>query len=69
MTVHDPNNLLKQGYSLIAWNANIQQLLKVGDRFTDQGMVLEVTQASEILHFTTGPYQRVNVKLVGECNE
>lgn len=64
MTVHDPYNLLAQGYGLMAWNANVQQLMKVGQRFESNGMQLEVTAVSGVLHFSTGPYQRVHVKLV-----
>lgn len=65
MTVNDPNNLLSQGFGLIAWNPNVQQLKKVGDQFTDRGRLFEVTDVSGVLNFSTGPYQRVHVKLVG----
>ena len=64
MTVHDPYGLLKQGYGLMAWNANITQLMKVGQRFESNNMQLEVTAVSGVLRFSTGPYQRVHVKLV-----
>lgn len=64
MIVHDPYNLLKQGYGLLAWNTNISKLMRVGDQFENQGMLLEVTEATGILNFSTGPAQRVNVKLV-----
>ena len=67
MTVHDPYGLLKQGYGLMAWNANVQQLMKVGQRFESNGMQLEVTAVSGVLHFSTGPYQRVHVKLIKEA--
>lgn len=64
MTVHDPYGLLKQGYGLMAWNANVRQLMQVGDRIESNGMQLEVTAVSGVLHFSTGPYQRVHVQLV-----
>lgn len=64
MTVHDPYKLLQQGYGLLAWNTNISKLMRVGDRVKDQGMLLEVTEATGILNFSTGPAQRVNVRLV-----
>ena len=64
MIVHDPYNLLKQGYGLLAWNTNVTQLMRVGDQFKNQEMLLEVTAATGILNFSTGPAQRVNVKLV-----
>lgn len=67
MIVHDPYKLLTQGYGLLAWNTNVTQLMQVGDRFENQGMLLEVTAATGILNFSTGPAQRVNVKLVKQA--
>ena len=64
MTVLDPYNLLPQGVGLLAWNTNISKLMRVGERFGDQGMLLEVTEATGILNFSTGPAQRVSVRLV-----
>ena len=64
MIVHDPYNLLKQGYGLLAWNTNVTQLMRVGDQFKNQEMLLEVTEATGILNFSTGPAQRVNLRLV-----
>ena len=65
MTVLDPYNLLPQGYGLMAWNADINYLMAVGDRISASGMQLEVTSASDVLNFSTGQYQRVHVRLVG----
>lgn len=64
MTVLDPYNLLKQGYGLMAWNADINYLMAVGDRISASGMQLEVTEVSDVLNFSTGQYQRVHVRLV-----
>lgn len=64
MTINDPYNLLDQGFGSMQWNANVQQLMKIGDQFEDQGRLFVVTSASGVLNFSTGPYQRVHVKLV-----
>lgn len=64
MTVDDPYNLLPQGYGLMAWNANVRQLMQIGQRIESNGRQLEVVSVSGVLHFSTGPYQRVHVKLV-----
>lgn len=64
MTVLDPYNLLPQGYGLMAWNADIANLKQAGELISASGMQLVVTSVSGILNFSTGPAQRVHVKLV-----
>lgn len=64
MTVHDPYNLLPQGYGSLQWNTNVTQLMHVGQKFEQDGKLFEVTEVSGVRNFSTGPAQRVHVKLV-----
>ncbi len=68
MKVHDPYNLVSQGYGSLQWNTNIQQLMHVGQRFEQNGKLFEVTEVSGVRNFSTGPAQRVHVKLVRGVN-
>lgn len=68
MTVLDPYNLLPQGFGLMAWNADIANLKQAGELISASGMQLEVTSVSDVLNFSTGQYQRVHVRLVGDAS-